>query len=365
MAKVLGLVTFKIYPPQMGGQKGVALFYDHLAAHHDIYLAVSKDNEVSQSKVLPVLFPNKKILQNIRKLPALKKYIRDQKIDVIISEHSYPAWMAWWLSKRCGIPFIIHSHNIEAYRFKKMNRSWWKQYLVYEKWIHAKADHNFFISEHDRRLAQQLFDLDPSKCSVVTYGVDQPGQFSRSPENEIWLLFNGSLDYQPNQEAVALMVNKLNPLLKARINNYKIIITGKGAPAPLVDLMSRVPEIEYRGFVQDMDALYRQTTVFINPVLNDTGIKTKVVEAIGNHCTVVSTASGATGMETDLCGDKLVVIPDDDWNRFASAIADLSSKPFQATGEKYYQTYAWTAIASKAGTVIQNLVEKHRQTREG
>lgn len=363
MAKVLALVTFKIYPPEMGGQKGVADFYEYLSKHYKVILAVSGDNRINMKNVYPLLFSNKNIIRNLTRLGRLGTLVRKHKPVAIIAEHSYPAWIAWLLSRSFTIPFIIHSHNIEALRFQKMKRRWWKVYWNYEKWIHRKADHSFFISKDDEIFAIKYFGLDPHKCSVVTYGIDEPTPFTYVEKNAGTILFfNGSLDYKPNVDAVEFIVDKLNPVLRSRLNNYRILISGKGASSELIEKISNIPEIQFLGFVKNLNAIFNKTSVFINPVLNNTGIKTKIVEAIGHHCTVVSTESGAHGMEVVHCGEKLKVVPDGDWNGFVSAIIACAKEQRKPSPDEYFHFYLWRNIAAKAAADIAVTVENHKSS---
>ena len=58
---VLGLVSFRIFPTHMGGQKGVAVFYYYLQKHVNVLLAVSDDNQESKAtETAGILYPNKK-----------------------------------------------------------------------------------------------------------------------------------------------------------------------------------------------------------------------------------------------------------------------------------------------------------------
>ena len=82
MAKVLGLVSFRVYPTYMGGQKGVALFYEYLQEFVDVILAGSVDNvETKNLEMERLLYPNKKIYRNISKLGSLQKLVADHKVD--------------------------------------------------------------------------------------------------------------------------------------------------------------------------------------------------------------------------------------------------------------------------------------------
>ena len=103
----------------MGGQKGVALFYKYLKAYFDIFIAASRNNkDFEEQNVTPFLFANKLLFLNIFYLYHLKKEIEKKKIDIVLIEHSYPAFMGIILRKWTGVPFIIHAHNLEADRLQ-------------------------------------------------------------------------------------------------------------------------------------------------------------------------------------------------------------------------------------------------------
>jgi polysaccharide biosynthesis protein PslH len=368
MAKVLGLVSFRVYPTHMGGQKGVALFYEYLQRYAEVLLAVSTDNvDTNKLQLQRVLFPNKKIYRNISKIGELEAIIKTNEIDVIIAEHSYTAWMASLLKKRTGRPFVIHSHNIESKRFQKMNKWWWKLYNRYEAGIHRKADYNFFISQEDQEFAIEHFKLDRSKCEIITYGIeDIPQEKDKAAlrkklgldSDKSILLFNGTLDYEPNYEAVEKIIDELNPLLKTKLSNYQVVITGNRAPKELAKKMLAAGNLIYTGYVDDVNAYYQAADVFINPVANDSGVKTKLIEAIANHCTTVSTFSGASGIAKELCGDKLHLVPDDSSESFIDKIVECLSANTNGTPQAFFDHYSWENICLKAAKKIEAIVKK-------
>jgi polysaccharide biosynthesis protein PslH len=287
-------------------------------------------------------------------------------IDVIIAEHSYTGWLAGRLKKRTGKPFVIHSHNIESKRFQKMNKWWWRWYHTYERNIHRKADFNFFISHEDLEFAVSEFQLDRAKCDVVTYGVEEvyiekdKNKLRRElglHENRTILLFNGTLDYEPNYEAVNTIVDQLNPILQAKLENYLILITGNRAPKELAQKMLAANHVEYLGYVDDVNAYYQCVDLFINPVANDSGVKTKLIEAIANHCATVSTNSGASGIKKELCGDKLHLVKDGDWNVFTEEILSALARSTSETPADFFKEYSWKSITAKAAKRIEALLK--------
>ncbi len=352
----------------MGGQKGVALFYQYLSSHHSICMAASGDNCTPASNILiyPVLYANKKMPLNIIRIEKLVQIIREQKIDCIIAEHSYTAWLALLIKKRTGVPFIIHSHNIESDRFKFMKQWWWKCYRHYEKWVHQRADYAFFISRADAEKAIKEFNINPEKQTVITYGITPPvlikdAYLKLLNELNIYgqpfiFYFNGTMDYHPNYKAVETIISKVQPLLQQHFKNYKIVITGNRMPATLLQKINACHNCMYSGYVKDVNLFYQGSHLFLNPIVNNSGIKTKAIEALANHATVVSTISGANGIPAEICSDKLVLVKDNDWNGFVEKmVSEVNNLHKTETPAAFYDYFSWQHIAEKAALHIDEL----------
>ena len=56
--QILTIVPYKVFPAHMGGQKGIALFYEHLAKFTKVNMVATKNNDT----------PN---FENINFIPAL------------------------------------------------------------------------------------------------------------------------------------------------------------------------------------------------------------------------------------------------------------------------------------------------------
>jgi glycosyltransferase involved in cell wall biosynthesis len=364
MAKLMVIVSYKVFPAQMGGQKGIVKFFLYLKKYHSIQMVASFENEVSVAyfPVEKMLYSHRKMALNIRQLFVLRKKIKKDNIDCVVAEHSYTGWMAYLLKKLTGKPFVIHSHNIEASRFRQIGKQGWKLYRHYEKWIHRKADFNFFITEEDQQVALQQFGLPKSKCAVIPYGIDEFKKV-KNAENKVKALygiestylfyFNGTLDYLPNTRAVENLIDSVCPLLDRKNLCYTLVISGNRLSPMLQNKIENVQNIRYLGFVDDVEMLYQASDLFLNPVINDSGVKTKVIEALANHCTVVSTESGATGIPCRLCGDKLKTAEDNDWKGFVNKMVECLNKPFKETPATFFYHFSWNNIAQKAAEKIE------------
>lgn len=370
--KVLSLVSYKFLPPDMGGQKGIAFFNRYLAKLVNlICVTVEENTGHSENYLVKSIISNSKLRYvNLFYFFTIRKIIKDEKITHLIIEHPYYGWLGILLKWSCNIKLIVHSHNIESLRFKSMGKWWWGILWNYEKYTHLQAHHNFFIHADDRMYAIENFKLNPGKCTVVTYGFEHAAipsaeekkasrqticDIYKVPPNGKILLFNGTLGYKPNLNAVDIILNEINPLLLAAEGfTYRIIICGNKLPVAYNGLTNyKDKHIIYAGFVDDINLFFKGADIFINPVMDGGGIKTKLVEALGYNCSVISTKSGAIGIPSEVAGNKMKIIEDNNWQLFAESIINLQTDVDTAT--TFFEHFYWGNIAGKAAGILNNI----------
>lgn len=372
MANVLSLVPYKIFPPKFGGQKGIALFNEYFSKYHRLYCVTIKENFPSD---VPYVVINKMGNSRLRYVNPvyfflLKKIIRQNRISHVIIEHPYFGWLGLLLKKFCKIKLIIHSHNIESERFKTTGKWWWKILWHYEKFIHKNADFTFCISEKDRQYFINRFRVPALRTSVITYGIsweEIPSLADRLAARKTLLekhnlriettlfLFNGALEYPPNLDAVKNIIWKINPLLMKEKLDYKIIICGKNLPAEMKGLKEYVDKnIIYAGFVDDISVYFKGADVFINPITDGGGIKTKLVEALGSNLNAVSTMNGAIGVDENICNNKLLLSGNTDWQDFSQKMKEATLIK-NSMNSDFFQYFYWDNITKKASGIIDGL----------
>lgn len=363
---ILGLVSFSVFPAEMGGQKGVANFYTYLSKYRKVRLVVYSKNKVAVDHpytVLPFLDHHTWLFTNLRHINKLAKLIKKEKISYLLIEHSYLAWMGLILKRLTGIPYHIHSHNIETHRFRDMQKPLWQVYGWYEKKIHQLANHSYFITEENKNWACEHWQLASNKTSVVTYGTDllsppslEQKQICReqllvenqlSPDTKLFL-FNGTLDYLPNTDAIRMIIHEIIPLLIKGNQPFRIIICGNKLDKKWETVLLANPFILYKGFVPDISFYFQGCDCFINPLTLGTGIKTKLIDALAENLTCISTRSGSKGVPNSLTGDKLICVADYDWQAFAQAMLNLDPYISINTPESFYQNFHWNTIIQQA-----------------
>ena len=372
MANVLSFVPYKIFPAKFGGQKCIAHFNEYFSEYHSLYCITVEDNNPSAAsyEVFNKLSNSRLRYINVFQYALLKRIIKENSITHIILEHPYFGWMALLLKHFCKVKLIIHSHNIEAERFRTVGKWWWKILRSYERYVHRKADFTFCITPEDGDYFINTYKIPREKIALITYGISwhTPPSIEDAADAKNLLLkkyslekgtplflFNGALEYPPNLRAVENIIVHINPLLLETDLNYKIIICGKNLPARLNNLAAYADKnIIYAGFVDDISLYFKGSDVFINPVNDGGGIKTKLVEALGYNLTAVSTMNGALGVDEKICNGKLLLSSNADWKKFAEniiAAADIK----QSIGKQFFDHFYWDNIAKKAAVIIEEL----------
>lgn len=371
---VLGIVSYKVFPAQMGGQKCVVSFYRHLATLTRVVLAVHKDNPPAtddwQQASYPIMYHHKKGPVNLLNLFRLRKVIKTEQIDLVCIEHSYLGWLGIllrWLTQK---PFVIRSHNIEAHRFRDMQKPWWPLYQWYEKQVHRQADLSFFITEEDRQWAIDHWQLVEEKCTVISYGTDIPGPLpevirlqarirllkeNQLPANTRLFLFSGTLDYLPNTDALRIIVSELLPLMQATHIPFRIFICGSHTTAAWKKVLHNTPGIIFKDFVPDINLYLNGSDCFMNPVTLGSGIKIKLVDALAQDLAAVSTRSGARGVNISLTGDTLRLVDDYNWPAFVRALFEQADHTPPPLPDSFYQFFNWDHIVQKALLSLQTV----------
>lgn len=374
MANILSLVWYKVLPAHYGGQKDIARFSQYLGLRHNICCLCSSNNQPSGDESFNVVneLPQTK-WQFIN--PLVKKKIsatiRDRKITHLLLEHCYYGQMGISLTRANRLKLIIHSHNIEYARFREMGKWWWPLLYLLEKKTHRAADLSLFKTEEDQERAIHEFKLQREKCMLVPHGTERAGDVADSEkrrcrellatrhaiaEGTRIILFNGTLDYEPNALALRHIVKGLIPMLREKSPAPFLVMVSGRIIFPRYAYLKNLadPNYCYVGEVSDVETYFSGADIFVNPVVEGGGVKVKLVEALAYGLPVVSYASGARGVEVGVAGGKMSVVPDGNENAFTDAIIQNWNNKTKMP-EQFYQNYSWKAIVETVAERINQL----------
>ncbi|HEX4849453.1 MAG TPA: glycosyltransferase [Puia sp.] len=371
MSTVISLVSYPFLPARVGGQKGVALFNKYFSRNLRLICVTTRANDPAAAEgyeVINILSNSPLRYINIFYFFTIRKLIKKEKAEYLLLEHPYYGWLGILLKWFCPVKLVVHSHNIEGLRWKTLGKWWWKILWAYEKWTHRAANFNFFIHDDDREYAIQQFGLDPTRCITMSYGIEWNSppsvEKTETARNSIRksfdlesstaiLFFNGAFNYSPNLEALKMIIEKINPILQEDPGfDYRIIVCGRDIPAEISE--RSFPGISFAGFVDDIGEYFMAANVFINPITEGGGIKTKLVEALGYNSNAVSTLSGATGINPTWCNGKLLICENGNWKQFAKLIKE-AVQINSVISDTYYNYFYWGNSTRRAAEAMEKI----------
>ncbi|MBU6157750.1 MAG: glycosyltransferase family 4 protein [Bacteroidetes bacterium] len=364
MKKIATVVPYPFLPALSGGQKLISLFNSHLGQQSELHVIGTPNNEIPPNaayRFYPLL-KEKRWRYIDPTLPArIIRLIKEKQIEIIILEHPYLGWLIPFLRIFTKVIVMCHTHNVESERFRSIGKSWWKLLSIYEGYVLRKCDLVFCITEEDKEYMVEKMKVSAEKCLFVPYGIEA----KQAPQNKHiakqaicdqyhldvglpLLFFNGVLDYKPNLDALEIILHTIQPKLKSKQYRCNILIAGNKLPVSFNQLKAFNKElIFYVGFVDDIDFYTKAADILLNPVISGGGVKTKMIEAIGLNTTVISVKSGAKGVSQEWSGEKLIIVPDNDWDQFTDAIISAEAVRNTLTPEKFYAVFSWDQIIGR------------------
>jgi len=106
-------------------------------------------------------------------------------------------------------------------------------------------------------------------------------------------LFLADLGYEPNREALQLLLEEAMPSLWRQAPDVHLVVAGKGSDR----IEPTDPRVQARGFVPDLRELYEAAGCVAVPLLEGGGSPLKFVEALAFGAPVVATPRAAAGLE--------------------------------------------------------------------
>jgi len=287
---------------------------------------------------------------------------RAQKFDVVICDFIQSALNFRNIK---GTPSILFQHNVESQISKRHYDSasglvgklfWWfqwKKLFFFEQMMCRRFDTVLAVSVQDRELFRVLYGLD----NVVTIptGVDiayfHPQEVPQEPGS---LVFVGSMDWLPNEEAIMYFAKSMLPHLKKEIPEIQLIVVGRNPSPRLQKLLSTVPEIQLTGWVEDVRPYIAKAALYIVPIRIGGGTRMKIYEAMAMGKSIISTSIGAEGLSV-VDGENILL--EDNPTVFCQKILGLinNKKQNQILGDNasifVRKNYSW----SQVGLIFQQI----------
>lgn len=253
---------------------------------------------------------------------------------------------------------VLTHHDVEsskiAVRAKKAANPLLRRYFELESSKLASAEQNWcprfganvVVSEDEGAvLSRACPGLD---IRVVPNGVDTSYFTPRLDPGGNTILFCGSMDMHPNQEAMEYFLQKIWPRLIAQSPDVKLCVAGRNPPDWLVQLGKSDSRICITGFVDDVRPYFQKAAVCICPILSGGGTRLKILDSLAMGVPVVATSFAASGLS--LRHDKHLLLADSE-DEFARAILELLGdqalrvRLSRAGADRVHEVYSWAVVA--------------------
>jgi glycosyltransferase involved in cell wall biosynthesis len=153
--------------------------------------------------------------------------------------------------------------------------------------------------------------------------ISEPGTPARSYGGAPEFVFLGLLSLPHNDDGLRSFLTAVWPLVLDRLPGARLRVLGREPSTELRDVVGRFSQsVSLEGFVPDLGELFSHAAATINPLRFGSGIKLKVIEALGRGVPVVSTEIGAEGISSGWTHGILVA---DEPFEFADLMVGLTS----------------------------------------
>lgn len=256
-----------------------------------------------------------------------------------------------------GIPVVLFAHNIEHLIWKRLSgverRPWrravleleWRKMRRYEARVCGRASLTIAVSDADRE--RLVAEVPGARIRSVPTGVDcaffAPNGAVETPDS---LVFTGSMDWFPNEDAVLHFIGAVLPRIRAEVPGASVTVVGRN-PTPRLRAAAAASDVRVTGKVEDVRPYVREAAVYVVPLRVGGGTRLKIFEALAMGKAVVSTAVGAEGLPL-VSGEHFVRADDPD--QFAGAVVSLLRDPARRgalgrAGRDLVETrYSWAQV---------------------
>lgn len=294
---------------------------------------------------------------------TIEEKLRQEKFDLIHAETFYvmphiPKTDIPILLVEQTIEYLVYKHFADEFKVPLIKQLLYIDVAKMKYWelnYWKRADRVVAMSDDDRKsMLNQLPNLD---VDIVPNGVDSRffGEIVTEKSKDSIILYLGNFTWLQNREAARVLVDKVWPSIKKRLQNVKLWIIGKNAKDFFSSLQSKDIKVDE---VDDVREVYQKSSVLVAPIYGGGGTRYKNFEAFASGLPVITTSIGIRGTDAK---DGIEVIIRDHPDAIAQAALDLIKNPMlykkiaQNAKKMVRAKYDWDPIAEKLSSIYEEL----------
>ena len=347
--RILLVTPASPFEPRSGAQQRSALLYDALRALGEVDVLLLETG-MGPTRLMPpadglrahASWRTRSLgLGKYRPDPALAALLKQAGIaldgyDLIVSRYLNPACK---LRIPPGVRCVVDLDDWGYHYSAQVSSFGARLKSAYAAWLARRQlgrfDAYFTVSQRD---AASLPGLASAVLPNIPYA--PPAQPLPATDSAT-LLFVGSLWYAPNKEGIERFLARSWPRIRAARPDARLHLVG-AAPESVRRGWERHTGVCAPGFVDDLEAAYRDAAFTIAPIRSGGGTNIKILESLAYGRACVTTPHCAAAFEAELAGAGLGVADDDD--TFAQRCLDWLGDPqtcavAAAAGHRALQTH--------------------------
>lgn len=283
----------------------------------------------------------------------------------VMASHEWTIPLARQIAERLKVPLILRSHNDElAYMKALANNATGMRRLYFRleelrlraaKGLYKSVNAVAVLAEDDLTQYASLrvpTRYIPPVLSVAPRYDDRSSIPAPGTRN---LLFVGALDMPHTVAGLRWFCDDVLPTVQCQVPGAELHVAGRRAASHLTQLLRSTPGVVFHGEVEDLEQLYNQARVFINPVFEGSGVNMKVGAPAERGIPIVTTPVGARGLGQLLPGLAIAA----DAHEFAGACIELMVDDRSwANKSKNAQEMIYGFSAHTVGTQLVELLRR-------
>ena len=206
------------------------------------------------------------------------------------------------------VPTVLFEHNVEYLiwkRLRDLETVAWRRALLEVEWRKLRAREAAACRacrSDDRGIGRRSrsarrHSRPTAQITWIPTGVDT-NYFTTRPvrERPAHVVFSGSMDWHPNEDAVRYFISEILPLVRAEVPAVTFTVVGSN-PSPSACARRRPPRgVEVTGTLDDIRPAIAEAALCVVPLRAGSGTRLKIFEALAMGKAVVSTTVGAEGL---------------------------------------------------------------------
>lgn len=388
----------KLLPLDTGGKLRTYNILRHLSSSHSVtyvsHYGGTRDSTYEQelSELLPGAISTctstpelaglRRIVDYLRRLPqrapdAVSRFESAQVKQVVVTamaHRDFDVAICDFLASTPNfphnlvIPTILFQHNVESVLWRRraqfeatflgrlIARIECAKMTRYEGAQVRRFPHVFAVSEADRENMTAM--VDRSRISVIPTGVDLR-QFRYDPELKPagpFVVFVGSMDWEPNINGVEYFLNEIWPHVLAAVPEARFQVVGRN-PHPRLQRLASA-RVEITGTVPSITKFIRDAAVIVVPVRMGGGTRIKIYEGMAMGKATVSTSVGAEGLDVHHGHDILLADRPEQFVHWIVALLqnERLRQEIEVAAAHTASQYDWSVIAKQFVREMQRVI---------